>query len=164
MDAALRLDLSAAVMAEMLHEVVIGAPARRVYEALATREGLRGWWTDDAEMEPRVGSVAVFGFGNRATVFRMRIDDLVPGRRVVWSCEGEPGEWQDTQLTFELAPTPSGGTRLRFSHAGWRSLDGCFATCNSRWGMLMHRLKAYAEGEEPGPHFPPGGWAPVRAR
>jgi uncharacterized protein YndB with AHSA1/START domain len=153
MDGALRLDLSAAVMAEMLHEVVIAAPVRRVYEALTTREGLRGWWTDDAEMEPRVGSVAVFGFGNRATVFRMRIDDLVPGRRVVWSCEGEPGEWQDTQLTFELTPTPNGGTRLRFSHTGWRSPDGCFATCNSRWGVLMHRLKAFVEGEEVGAQF-----------
>src|SRR5581483_7664842 len=108
---------------------------------------------DDAEMEPRVGSVAVFGFGNRATVFRMRIDDLVPGRRVVWSCEGEPGEWQDTQLTFELTPTPNGGTRLRFSHTGWRSPDGCFATCNSRWGVLMHRLKAFVEGEEVGAQF-----------
>jgi uncharacterized protein YndB with AHSA1/START domain len=137
-------------MAEMLHEVVIGAPARHVYEALATREGLRGWWTDDAEFEPRVGSVALFGFGNRTTIFRMRIADLVPGRRVVWHCEGEPGEWQDTQLIFELVPTPNGGTRLRFRHAGWRSPDGCFATCNSRWGVLMHRLKAYAEGEEVG--------------
>jgi uncharacterized protein YndB with AHSA1/START domain len=150
MDSGPRMPLSAADMAEMLHEVVIGAPARHVYEALATREGLRGWWTDDAEFEPRVGSVALFGFGNRTTIFRMRIADLVPGRRVVWHCEGEPGEWQDTQITFELVPTPNGGTRLRFRHAGWRSPDGCFATCNSRWGVLMHRLKAYAEGEEPG--------------
>ena len=140
-------------MAEMHHEVTIGAPAARVYEALTTREGLRGWWTADTEAEPSVGSVAVFGFGDRATVFRMRVADLVTARRVVWSCEGEPGEWRDTCLTFDLVPTPSGGTRLRFTHAGWRSINGFFATCNSTWGALMYRLKAYAEGEEPGPHF-----------
>jgi uncharacterized protein YndB with AHSA1/START domain len=150
MDDAPRLDLSAPVMADMLHEVVIRAPVQRVYEALTTREGLRGWWTEDTEIEPRVGGIALFGFGNRATVFRMRIDDLVPGQRVVWNCEGEPGDWQDTRLTFELAPTLNGGTRVRFTHAGWRSADGSFATCNSRWGMLMHRLKAFAESDKPG--------------
>ena len=27
------------------------------------------------------------------------------------------------------------------------------ATCNSTWGELMYRLKAHAEGKNPGPHW-----------
>jgi hypothetical protein len=35
---------------------------------------------------------------------------------------------------------------------GWRSTDDYFATATA-WGELMRRLKAYAEGKNPGEHF-----------
>jgi hypothetical protein len=94
----------------------------------------------------------VFGFGNRASVFRMRVDRLVPAQRVVWTCLGDVPEWKGTRLRFELT-AHGAGTTLRFTHAGWRSTRGYFATCNSTWGELMHRLKAHVEGKKPGPHF-----------
>ncbi len=34
-------------MADIRHRVGIAAPRERVYRALATREGLSGWWTRD---------------------------------------------------------------------------------------------------------------------
>ena len=41
-------------MADIRHRVDIAAPRERVYQALATREGLSGWWTRDVwgEAEP----------------------------------------------------------------------------------------------------------------
>ncbi len=102
--------------------------------------------------EPRVGSVAEFGFKNRSALFRMRIEELQPGRRVVWSCLGGTPEWTGTRLTWDLTPR-DGGTDLRVMHGAWRSTEGAFARCNSTWGELRYRLKAYAEGKAPGPHF-----------
>lgn len=123
-----------------------------MFAALTTGEGLRSWWTDDATAEAREGTIAEFGFGNRATVFHMRVASLAADRRVVWDCVGDPEEWAGTHLTWELAPT-EGGTDLRFTHANWRPTQGAHARCNIPWGALMHRLKACAERKAPGPLF-----------
>jgi uncharacterized protein YndB with AHSA1/START domain len=141
-------------MSDILHRITIAAPTERVFEAITTSEGLRRWWTADSTAEPRVGSVAVFGFGNRATVFRMRIEELIPGKRVAWICLGDNEEWQGTRLALDLTPTADGGTNLRFGHREWRSVDGGYATCNTTWGHLMHYLKAYAEGNASTPTSP----------
>src|SRR5215471_19170631 len=37
-------------MPDSLHEIAIQADPQRVYDAWTTREGIRGWWTDDARM------------------------------------------------------------------------------------------------------------------
>jgi uncharacterized protein YndB with AHSA1/START domain len=140
-------------MADMYHAISIAAPAEKVYEAIVTQAGLRAWWTADSVAEARVGSTAEFGFRNRAAVFRMRVEELQPGRRVVWACLGDVDEWKGTRLTWEIAPK-DGGAELRFTHGDWRSTAGAYPLCNSTWGELMHRLKAYAEGKAPGPHFP----------
>ena len=139
-------------MPDMHHEVWINTPPEKVYEAITTAEGLRGWWTDDLEADPRVGSTAEFGFNNRSTLFRMRIVELTPGKRVVWECLGDPDEWKGTRLSWEVSEK-EGNTILNFVHANWSSTAGYFALCNSTWGELMHRMKAYLEGKEPGPHF-----------
>ncbi len=139
-------------MAEMHHEVPINAPPERVYEALTTQEGLSSWWTADTVIEPIVGGRAEFGFVNRTTVFRMRIDELEPDVRVVWTCLGDPDEWEATKLIWDIR---SGGdaSSVRFTHADWREVTSLFAVCNSTWGELMYRLKDYLEGREPGPRW-----------
>lgn len=139
-------------MADMYHEVQIQAPPDKVYQAVATQEGLRGWWTADSVFDAREGGSAEFGFGKRATLFRMRVKELKPEERVVWTCVGDVEEWKGTQLGWDISKTDN-GTVLRFTHGGWRSFTGYFPTCNSTWGMLMYRLKDYAEGKNPGPYW-----------
>lgn len=56
------------------------------------------------------------------------------------------------RLGKPITPTER-GSGLSFSHAGWRSENEMFAICNSTWGELMYRLKGYAEGKNPGPHW-----------
>lgn len=138
-------------MAEMLHQITIDAAPRAVLAALTTESGLRGWWTNDVVARPEVGSVAEFGFGNRATVFRMKLAELGPAR-VVWDCLGDQDEWRGTRLAWDLAADDK-ATILRFRHAGWARDDGWFALCNTTWGALMHRLKDHVEGRAPGPLF-----------
>lgn len=80
----------------------------------------------------------------------MNIEELEPGKRVVWSCLGDQPEWAGTRLTWELEPD-QGRTRVRFVQTNLRSLNDFWASCNSNWGELMFRLKGYAEGKNPGP-------------
>lgn len=139
-------------MADLHHAIEIQASPEKVYQAIATDEGLRSWWTADSKTDSKVGGSAEFGFDNRGTIFRMRIEELRPGARVAWSCVGDPDDWKGTRLTWELSKTDD-GTMLRFTHGHWRSAEGYFALCNSTWGELMYRLKDAVEGKRPGPRW-----------
>ncbi len=140
-------------MADILHRITIDAAPDRVFDALTVSEGLQSWWTQDSNATPETGSVAVFKFLQGTIVFRMRVEELVPGKRVTWLCLGDLQEWEETQLTWELESTESGGTDLRFAHRGWASTEGEYPRCNTTWGHLMHLLKAYAESKPVEPHF-----------
>jgi uncharacterized protein YndB with AHSA1/START domain len=139
-------------MADLQHLITIAAPPDKVYAALATEAGMRSWWTADTTMDARVGGKAVFGFGRRATTFRMTVETLEPGKRVVLSCQGEPEEWNGTRLTWTITPEKTGAV-LRFAHANWKVMSDMACLCNSTWGELMYRIKGAAEGAAPGPHW-----------
>ena len=140
-------------MADMIHKIDLAVTPAKVFQALATQEGLQGWWTGDTEASPQIGSIATFGFGNRSTVFRLRIDELAPGKKVAWTCLGDHPEWERTRLTFALEESASKGTTLVFRHDGWRSTEGWFGLCNTTWGALMYRLKEFVEEGSPVPFF-----------
>ena len=139
-------------MPELKHQIDIKATPENVYPALATQAGLRGWWTADTTADEKVGGNAEFGFDRRGMVFRMTIDKLEPGKRVVWTCHGDQPEWNGTVLNWEFTPNGS-HTTVCFTQSGWKTASEMYAMCNSTWGELMYRLKDYVEGRTPGPHW-----------
>ena len=139
-------------MADLKHQIPIRSTPEKVYEALTTQAALCAWWTADTKIDEKVGGEAVFGFDRRATVFRMNIEKLEPGKRVVWSCHGDNPEWAGTTLTWDLAPQDH-LTMLRFTHSGWKAVTDLYAICNSSLGELIYRLRDYVEGKNPGPHW-----------
>jgi hypothetical protein len=52
-------------------------------------------------------------------VFRMNIDKLEPGKRVVWSCHGDHPEWSGTVLIWELSIFVKSAKVLR-THTMWK--------------------------------------------
>lgn len=132
-------------MADILHWIRTGAPPDRVFEGVTTEEGLASWWTDDVEAEAEEGSVAVFGFNDRAVVFRMRVDERAP-ELVRWTRLADFPEWESTRLEFRIEGSDDGGSELFFIHAGWDSTEGAFHQCNTDWGRLMYSLKDHLEG------------------
>ncbi|CAN5470573.1 hypothetical protein BH24CHL9_BH24CHL9_14780 [soil metagenome] len=138
----------------MLHAVDVDADAPAAYRALTTADGLAAFWTSDCEAEPRVGSVARFGFAGAPVDLRMRIEDLREGRSVTWACLGDFPWWADTTVYWELAPAAEGtGTSVKFRHDGWPAdypeLE--YAKVNYTWGRIVGALKAYLESDEPQP-------------
>ena len=49
-------------MVDILHRVGIKSSVDEVYEALATREGLAAWWTNNTQGESKVGGALRFRF------------------------------------------------------------------------------------------------------
>jgi uncharacterized protein YndB with AHSA1/START domain len=137
---------------EMLHAVEIEADPAKVFEALSTADGLAGFWTPNVSAEPKVGSVATFGFAAAPVDLKMRVDELDAGRRVAWACLGDFPYWKDTSVTWDLAPK-DGGTMVMFRHTGFADdyPDDQYAGVNYAWGRIVGRLKDYAETGKPDP-------------
>ena len=122
-------------------EVELAAPPSRVYEAIATADGVRAWWTDGAFAE-EVGGVGRLTFGAGWT--EIRVEKLVPDREVEWSCVGQQiehfdptDEWVGTRIHFRLTPLGGGEhTRLDFAHEGLAGL-GCEEMCTKGWGHYI---------------------------
>jgi uncharacterized protein YndB with AHSA1/START domain len=140
--------------APLMHSVIIEAEPAKVYEAISTGKGLASFWTSDSKAEPKVGSVARFGFGG--PVLEMKVEELKPGKLVRWSApEGFP-EWEGTSVTWEIAPAAKGGTEVTFNHEGWPAKlpQADLASVNYVWGRVVGRLKKYVETGKPAPFFP----------
>ena len=139
--------------AALMHSVTIEGDAERIYQAISTGEGLASFWTRDSQAEPRVGSIAKFGFGG--PVLEMKVEELRPGKLVRWSAHaGFPG-WENTTVSWEIAAAKDGGQELRFSHEGWPAElpQAELASVNYTWGQVVGRLKKYAETGKPDPYF-----------
>jgi uncharacterized protein YndB with AHSA1/START domain len=132
-------------MPDIRHRVVISASPQKVYEALATKEGISEWWTrDGVKGESATGAKLEFYFGSPEPAAVMEVTELEPDRAVSWRCiEGE-SEWVGTQLGFELTPNET-GTVVLFSHADWRRPSEFMAHCSARWAYFLLSLKAYTE-------------------
>lgn len=132
-------------MADIGHRVGIDAPQERVYQALATRDGLAGWWTRDVRGESEPGGKLEFFFGHPQPAAVMEVTDLVPGERVGWRCVQWPDEWVGTTLTFDLS-SAGDETAVLFRHGDWREPIVFMYHCSTKWAYHLLGLKAGLEG------------------
>ena len=127
------------------HYLAISASPERIYEALTTPAGVRNWWTRDADLDGQAGGEGQFRFHAGKSVKRMRIDDLQPARRVVWTvmdCFLPP--WIGTKIVFEL--TAEGErTVLRFGHDGFAEADDVYALTTTGWAYYLVSLQQYLQ-------------------
>ena len=132
-------------MADIRHRVGIAVPPERVYQALATVDGLTGWWTRDVRGETEPGGKLEFFFGGPESATMMEVTDLVPDRRVAWRCVQGPDEWVGTTVTFDLKYS-DGETALLFTHADWRDPVEFMHHCSTKWAYFLLGLRAGLEG------------------
>jgi uncharacterized protein YndB with AHSA1/START domain len=135
-------------MATISHAIRIRVPRGRVYEALSTRDGLQGWNTPDLTGDVAQGREFTLRFGDGAS-FRWKVSKLDNGSAVSWECISGPGAAAGSTVTFELSDTADGRTAVELGHTGWPDDHEALATCNTLWGILLGRLRKYAETSQP---------------
>lgn len=136
-------------MTDIAYETGIAADRARVLEALNTHDGLTGWWTNDVN---RKEEVLYFNFPGVPEPFQLR-RDRADEDRVVWVNVGAfPPHWAGTTISWDLTGTPE-GTRVAFAHSGFPEGEQEIPMISETWGLLMNRLKDYAETGTPNPFF-----------
>src|SRR5688572_18911500 len=134
-------------MVDILHRVGIKSSLNEAYDALATREGLAGWWTNDTKGESKVGEVLQFRFsaGNREIGgFDMKVLELDPLERVLWQVVSGPAEWIGTTVSFELKQESEYAIVL-FKHQGWKEPVEFMHHCSTKWALFLMSLKSLVE-------------------
>ena len=134
-------------MVDILHRVGIKSSLDQAYKALATREGLAGWWTTDTQGESKVGGVIQFRFtaaGQEIGHFDMKVLELQPAKRVLWQVADGPAEWIGTKISFELKQDGEYSIVL-FKHQGWKESVEFMHHCSTKWAIFLMSLKSLVE-------------------
>jgi hypothetical protein len=121
-----------------------------VYKALATIEGLAGWWTDDTRGESKAGGVIHFQFGARG-FFDMKVLELQPATRVLWQVVDGPEEWIGTKVSWELRQEKD-YIIILFKHLGWKEPIEFMHHCSTKWGIFLMSLKSLLETGKGAPY------------
>lgn len=134
-------------MADIIHRIGIKAPASRVYEAVATTQGVAGWWTRDTTGTAGPGGNVSVGFSkNGKEIGRMDFEmtRLEPNREVHWRIVTGPPEWKGTHVTFELSQDGD-TTILNFGHRNWKEPVEFMGHCSMKWAVFLLSLRELVE-------------------
>ena len=144
-------------MVDIVHRVGIKAPVSKVYAALATVDGLAGWWTIATTGRSHPGGVIAFRFqtetGEEIGGFEMDVLELVPDQKVRWRVKAGPDEWVGTDIEFLLSRQDD-YTIVRFGHRAWRDEVEFMAHCSTKWATFLLSLRDMVETGtgRPAPH------------
>jgi uncharacterized protein YndB with AHSA1/START domain len=126
----------------------------KIFAALTESAGLASFWIEDSEGQPILGSVTKMNLPSGSTL-KLSVDDLQPGRRVVWKPITEfsrPPSWLGTTVSWDLRAMGE-ATEVLFQHAGWPAdlPQTALAQLTFLWAQVMASLRAFAESGVPKP-------------
>jgi len=135
-------------MVDIIHRVGIKAPIANVYAALATVEGVAGWWTRDTAGASKQGGSVKVRFqspkGEEVGAMEFELAKLDANREVRWRFTGGPAEWLGTEVTFRLAQEGE-TTLVMFGHKNWREAGDFMAHCSMKWATFLLSLRDLVE-------------------
>ena len=132
---------------DILHRAGIKSSSDAVYRALATIDGLAGWWTASTQGDSEVGGVIKFRFnhadGREIGGADMKVLELRPGR-VLWQAIEGPAEWIGTKVSFELKQEGEYCVVL-FKHLDWKEATEFTHHCSTKWATFLLSLRDQLE-------------------
>jgi uncharacterized protein YndB with AHSA1/START domain len=137
-------------LATIHHELLLDAPVTRVYDAIATADGISTWWDKQTARRTERGLVLEHNPGAEHGIVQLRVVDLVPHSRVEWECisthppTSPASVWTGTHFIFELTPTGR-QTKVDFRQTGYDDASRFFASNRDAWRAVLENLKRVVE-------------------
>jgi len=129
-------------MAQIAHLVRIHASREKVYERVATTDGIAEWFTEASSAAYRKGGTLELRFSDEPVLFT--ITELTEPSRIVWHCTSEENSWFDTDIVFEF-DAQGDRTVVRFDHLGWPAVSDRFRDCSMSWAYFLESLRSLLE-------------------
>lgn len=135
-------------MVDIIHKVGIKAPISQVYAAIATPQGVAGWWTKETTGGTKPGSSFKVVFrspsGELKGEMELELVKLDTNAEVVWRVKAGPEEWLGTDVTFTLSQRGD-QTIVLFGHRNWREAVEFTAHCSMKWATFLLSLRQLVE-------------------
>jgi uncharacterized protein YndB with AHSA1/START domain len=133
--------------ADYTRELVIQASRECVFDAIATLDGLRGWWTALVTGSDKVGGTMRLAFEGLDEHIDLRIESARRPSAVEWSVveHASLDEWNGTTIRFELSPEGAASCRLAFRHRGLSPKLACYDDCEAGWDHFLGSIVSLAE-------------------
>jgi uncharacterized protein YndB with AHSA1/START domain len=137
-------------MATIRQQIRIAAPARAVWNALTTGEGLAAWLAQEARIDPREGGRVVLGFAPVGDAPRVEeagiLSNVRPTRSLEWKIDSGPPTARGTSVAFTVGGE-AGATKVHVVHSGsFGDDEAAVEAAEARWRDALPRLKAHVEG------------------
>jgi uncharacterized protein YndB with AHSA1/START domain len=150
-------------VASLHHQVWIDAPVGKVFDALATAEGLGNWWVPHTASLTTSGTVLSHEPGGQHGTVRMLVVEAKRPSRVEWRIisshpsRSPASAWTGTRIVFELDVRENPGhwlgiegghgmlTVLDFHHFGWEEQNEFLGFCNFAWAETLGMLRSWCE-------------------
>lgn len=134
-------------MASYVASVLVQADRQATFEAVASADGVRKWWTplvagDDAE-----GGEMRLAFAGLDEQIVLQVDRLNVPFGVDWTCVAHTDlpEWAGTRMHFEFIAVDDKTTLITFAHFGLHPGLQCFDHCKVGWDHFLKSLVALLE-------------------
>ena len=135
----------------------VAADSQRVFKAVSTTEGQRGFWTADCDVSE---TRARFGFPQAPVDLEVDVT-AEPGKLVRMRVTSGFPFWEGSTWEWELgdAGRAETGTGVLFRHYGFGDgyAESDLGYTAQTWAMILGRLAAYAESGTAQPYFPASG-------
>lgn len=134
------------------HHLKIRTSAEKIYHAVATQDGIQGWWSKDCKVGEAVGESSKLKFDKQGKIVEMgfKTKELDPYNKVVWECteNGNPA-WLGTNIVTHISQTED-DCEVTFSHTDfdekWKGQDP-FEMTKEGWAHFVNSLVSYCEGK-----------------
>lgn len=134
-------------MADICHSLFVDAPREAVFEAAATPQGMKTWWTDSSDGKPVEGAVyqLLFARGLQWSGLVRRYDAPAEFELEITDADDD---WIGTTIEIRLA-SQLNRTALHFRHrTSWQTDDERFAISNYCWAQYLRAMKRNLETRE----------------
>jgi uncharacterized protein YndB with AHSA1/START domain len=134
-------------VADIYHDFTIKSPPSRVFETMATPEGLDRWWTRTAAGVAKEGAEYELYFGDGFD-WRARVTRYVPWSAFELLITDAYPDWIGTHVGCRLDPQADAATRVSFYHTGWPTPNDHWRLSSFRWAMYLRLARRYLEHGE----------------
>jgi uncharacterized protein YndB with AHSA1/START domain len=131
-------------MTALAHRINIETDQQSVFEALATAEGWRRWFTPEVAGEFTEGSEIVCRLDDRLPIL-LRISSIQPGSAINFELLEGPFAAPGATTSIELTRADDDRTAVLLRHDTPPIPKEDLAACNTYWGILLGQLRVYCQ-------------------
>ena len=130
-------------MADILQDFPVNAPVERVFETVATPEGLDAWWTKRSAGQPLEAAEYALDYGP-GFQWRARVTHCAPPGEFELELTSATDDWLGTRVGFVLADR-AGRTQVRFHHTGWPEANEHYRISCHCWALYLRLLRRHLD-------------------